>query len=70
MTVQEDLDYVDDIGLPSSTQHGAQQNAERLRKTANSIVFKVNTWKTQVLGKNTRVNEPLMIEAKHLLDVE
>ena len=44
--------------------------SERLSKIANAIGLKVNTNKTQVLRKNTGVNFPVMIEEKHLEDVE
>ena len=48
------LDYADDIGLLSSKQLDAQQKAERLSKTANTIGLKVNTKKTQVQMKSER----------------
>ena len=70
MTVLEDLGYADDIGLLSSKRQDAQQKAERLSKTANTIGLKVNTKKTQVLRKSTRVNDPVMIGGKHLEDIE
>ena len=70
MTVLEDLDYADDSGLLSSKHQDGQQNAEYLSKTANTIDFKVNTKKTQVQRKNTRVNEPVMIDGKHQEDVD
>ena len=70
MTVQEDLDYADNIGLLSSKHQDAQQKAERLSKTASTIDLKVNTKKTKVLRKNTRVNDPVMIDGKYLEDVE
>ena len=70
MTVLEDLDYADNISLLSSKHQDAQQKAERLSKTANTIGLKVNTKTTQVLRKNTRVNDPVMIDGKHLEDVE
>ena len=62
MTVQEDLDCADDIGLLSSKLQDAQQKAERLSKTANTIGLKVSTKKTHVLRKNTRVNKPVMVD--------
>ena len=70
MTVQEDLDHVDDIGLLSSKQQDAQQRAERLGKAANTIGLKVNTKRPKVQRKNTRVNYPVMIDGKHLEFVE
>ena len=70
MTVIEDLDYADNISLLSSKHQDAQQKAERLNKTANTIGLKVNTKTTQILRKNTRVNDPVMIDGKHLEDVE
>ena len=70
MTVLEDLDYSDDIGLLSSKQQDAQQKAERPSKTANTIGLKVNTKKTQILRKNTRVNDPVMIDGNNLKDDE
>ena len=70
MTVLEDQGYADNIGLLSSKLLNAQQKAECLSKTASTIGLKVNTRKTQVLRKNTRVNDPVMIDAKHLEDVE
>ena len=64
MTVLEGQDYADNIGLLSSKHQDAQRKAERLSKTANTIVLKVSTKKTQVLRKNTRVNDPVMIDVK------
>ena len=43
MTVQEDLDYVEDIVLLSSNHQDAQQKAARLCKSANFICLKINT---------------------------
>ena len=70
MTVLEDLNYADDIGLLSIKHQDAQQNAERLSKIANTIGLKVNTKKTQVLRKNTRVNDPVMINGTYLQDAD
>ena len=70
MTVLEDLDYADSIRLLSSKHQDAQQKAERLNKTASTIGLKVYTKKTQVLRKNTRVNDPVMIDGKHIEVVE
>ena len=53
MTVLEDLDYADAISLLSSKHQDAQQIAEHLSKTANTIGLKVSTKKTQVMRKNT-----------------
>ena len=44
--------------------------AERLSKTTNTHGLKVNTKTTQVPRKNTRVNDPVMIDGKHLEHVE
>ena len=70
MTEQEDLDYADNIGLQSSNHQDAQQKAEHLSKTASTIGHKVNTKKTNVLRKNTRVKDPVMIDGKHIEDLE
>ena len=70
MTVLEVLDYVDNIILLSSKDHDAHKKAEHLIKTANAIGIKVNTKKTQVLRKNTSMNGPVMIDGKHLEDIE
>ena len=70
MTVLEDLDYADNIGLLSSKHQDVKQKAEPLSITANTIGLKVNTKKIQVLRKKTRVNDPDMIDGKHLEDVE
>ena len=42
------------------------KKTERLSKSANTIGLKFNTKKTKVLRKNTRVNDPDMIDEKHL----
>ena len=70
MTVLGVLDYADDIGLQSSKHQDAQQKAECVCKTANAIVLKVNTKKTHVQRKNTKENDPVMIDGRHLEDVE
>ena len=46
MTVLEDLDYADDIGLLSCKHQDAQKSAKRPSKTASTIGLKVNTKKT------------------------
>ena len=70
MTVLEGIDYAGDIGLLSSKHQIAQQKAEHLSKTANTIGLNVNTKKTQVLRKNTRVKDSIMIDGKQILDVD
>ena len=60
MTVLEHLDYADDVGLLFSKHQYAQENAECLSKTANTIGLKVSSKKTQVLRMNTRVNDLCM----------
>ena len=70
LTVLDDLDYADDIGLLSSKHHDAKQKAERLSKPANTIGLNVNTMKTNVLRRNIGVNDPVMIDGKHLEDVD
>ena len=69
MTILEDLDHADNIGLLSSEHQDAQQNTKHLRKIA-TIGIKVNSKKTQVLRMITRVNNPVMIDGKHIEDVE
>ena len=69
-TVLEDHDYADDIGLLSSKYMNAQRKAEHLIKTAYTIGLNVGTKKTQVLRKYTTVNHPVVIDGKHLKDVE
>ena len=70
MTVPGDLDYADENGLLSSKHQDAHQKAGRLSKTANTLGLKVNTKKTQVMKKDTIVNDPVMIDGKHLEGVE
>ena len=70
MTDPEYLDYADKIGLLSSKHQDTQQKAERLSKTVSTIGLKVSTKKTQIRMKNTRVNDPVMIDGKHLEDGE
>ena len=63
-------DYADDIGLLTSKHHDAQHKAEHLSKTVSTISLKVNTKKSQVQKKNTRFNDPVMIDRKHIEDDE
>ena len=70
MTDLEDLDYADDIGHICRKHQDSKPKAERLSKTTNTIGFKVNTKKTQVLRMNARMNDPVMIDWEHLEDVE
>ena len=70
MTVLEDQNYADDIGLLSSILEDAQQKAERLGKTAKTIGLKVNTNKAQLQRKNTNVNDPIINDGKHQEYVE
>ena len=64
------MTVLEDICLLSSKHQDAQPKAERLSKTASTIGHKDTTKMTQVLRKNTRVNDPVMINEKHLEDVE
>ena len=70
MKVVEDLDYADDTGLLSFTHQDSQQKIERHSKSVIAIGLKFNTEMTQVLRKNTRVIDTVMIGGKHLEDVE
>ena len=70
MKVLEYQDNADDICVLSSKHLDAPKNAERLSKTANTINLNVITKNTHVLWKNTRVNDPVRIDGKHLEDVE
>ena len=70
MTVLDDLDYADNIGPLSSKHQDAQHKVDHLSQTSNTIGLNVNTMKAQVLRKNTRVNDPVIIVGKHLEDVE
>ena len=70
MTVQEDLFNAEVIAPLSSENHDAHQKAERLSKTANNIGLNVSIQKTHVPRKNTRLNKPILIDEKHLADVE
>ena len=69
MTVLEYLEYADDIGILSSKHQDAQQKAKRFIKAASTIGLKDNTKKIQVMRKNTRVNDSVMIDGKHLEDI-
>ena len=51
MAVLDDLDYADDIGLLSSKHQDAQQMAERLSKTINTLGLKVNEKRPKFRGK-------------------
>ena len=70
MAALEDLDYADNIGLLSSKHQDAKEKSERLSNKANTIGLKVSTKKTKVQRNNTRVNDPVMIDGKHLEDAE
>ena len=50
--------------LSSEEEHKSEQPSHDWWKTASTIGLKVNTRKTQVLRKNTRVNNPVMIDGK------
>ena len=70
MAVLDDLDYADDIGLLSSKHQDDRQMAELLSKTANTLGLKVNTKKAQVPRKNPGVSDPVMIDGRHIENVE
>ena len=61
MTVLDDLDYANDISLLSSKHQDANRKAGHLSNMVSTIGVKVNTMKTQVMRKNTRVTDPVMI---------
>ena len=50
--------------ISSEEEHKSEQPSHDWWKTASTIGLKVNTRKTQVLRKNTRVNNPVMIDGK------
>ena len=70
VTVLEDMDYADNFALLSGKHQDAQQKAERFSKTASTIGVKFVTKMTQVLRKNNRVKDPVMIDGKHVGDLE
>ena len=61
MTVLENLDYADDIDLLSIKHQDAQQKLNVLAKQPTLMVSEL-AQRTQVLRKNTRVNDPDMID--------
>ena len=70
MTVLENLCHANDIVLLSSKHKDAKQNAERLRKTTKTIGVNDNTKENNVLRKNTRANDPVIIDGNHQQDDE
>ena len=64
MTVLEDPDYADNIGLLSNKHN------TKLYVLAKQLGLKVSTKKAQVVRKNTRVNDTVMIDGIHLEDIE
>ena len=69
-SILEDLDYADDLGLLSSRHQDIQQKTETLSSIANTIGLKVNEQKTQIIRKNTRSDQPIMLDNKPLEDVQ
>jgi endonuclease/exonuclease/phosphatase family metal-dependent hydrolase len=66
----DDLDYADDIGLLSSRNQDTQQKTQQLAESASAIGLKVNIGKTQVMRKNTRGGDPIIINDQPLEEVE
>ena len=62
MTVIENLNYCSDVLHLSSKHKDTKQNAERLRKTTKTIGVNDNTRENNVLRKNTRANDPVIID--------
>lgn len=66
----EDLDFADDISLMSHKQQHAQSKLTRLAEEAEKTGLKINTKKTEVMRINNRLNQPLQLHGKDLMETD
>ena len=70
-SVLEDLDYVDDVALISSSRFAdLQEKTDRLVTTAGVVGLKINPRKTKTLRMNHRCTDCIRIEGEEVEDVE
>ena len=66
----EDLDYVDDIALLSSTKDQMQRKSNLLNTYAKSTGLKINAAKTKAMRMNTNNNQPIEIDGTAVDDIK
>ena len=64
-SVLEDLEFADDIALPSHTWTHTQQKSSRLNDRASTIGLRINADKTKVMSSDPR-RQPVIINSKAL----
>ncbi|KAL3848197.1 hypothetical protein ACJMK2_019071 [Sinanodonta woodiana] len=70
ISMLDDLDYADDIGLLASKHHDIQQKTQQMVQTANTIGLRVNIGKPKVLRKNIRAGNPSTINDQPLQELD
>ena len=68
--VPEDINFADDLALPSENFNDAQEKMTRLASKAKSVGLKVNAKNTQILGMNSWDDSPVVLNGAELKDVE
>ena len=68
--ILEDIDYADDLALPSEGYEDAQEKMTRLARRARGVGLKVNAKKTEILRLNCWDQSPITLEGQVLRDVD
>ena len=55
----EDVNYADDLALPSEELEDVQEKIIRLSRKTKSVGLKINTKKTEILRKNCWDQNPI-----------
>ena len=66
----DDLDYADDLVLPSHTRHQMQEKTSAVADVSALLGLKIHTGKSKVLKVNTVTDTPIMLEGEALDEVE
>ena len=68
--ILEDIDYADDLALPSEGIEDAQEKMTRLARRAKEVGLRINAKKTEVFRMNCWDQTPVTLEGQVLRNVE
>ena len=68
--ILEDIDYADDLALPSEGIEDAQEKMTRLARRAKEVGLRINAKKMEVLRMNCWDHTPVTLEGQVLRNVE
>ena len=69
-TKLDDLDFVDDLTLLSTTKEQIQENTARLREEAGRVELEINGRKTKVMRVNVKNHDKIKMDGQDIEDVD